>query len=83
MLWYFENMEFYLKPINEWSGMDLHKFREYFRMSKVVMSEILDVSPERIWQLEKSNLPLSPKMKRNLSKRFFCTNVRPKGGTNG
>lgn len=47
------------------------------------MAEILDVSPERIWQLEKDGLPLSPKMKRNLSKRFFLANVKMKGGING
>lgn len=76
-------MEFYLKPVDNWTGEELKKFREYFKVSKVTMGEILDVGPERIWQLEKGALPLSPKMKRNLSKRFFCTNVRLKGGTNG
>ncbi len=83
MLCYFYFMEFYLKPVESWTGEELKKFREYFKVSKVTMAEILDVGPERIWQLEKGGLPLSPKMKRNLSKRFFCTNVRLRGGTNG
>ena len=83
MLWYVFDMDFFLKPIDLWTGSELKKFREYFKTTKSAMGEILDVSPERIWQLEKDQLPLSPKMKRNLSKRFFCSNVKLKGGTNG
>lgn len=83
MLWYVFDMDFFLKPVDNWTGYELKKFREYFKVSKVKMGEILDVVPERIWQLEKSGESLSPKMKRNLSKRFFCSNVKLKGGTNG